>query len=328
MARAGNAGAWNILSNFLIIILCSLPGLILEFAVTSPSVPFQRGIYCNDENLRYPFSKNTISTSLAVVLSLGIPFIGMVIVEWLLFRRYKALGELARDVPMYRGTKVLCLKVHSFIVAFASAYVPFLFACGINLSVTNALKFMVGRLRPHFLTICQPNLTALHCTDEYGYQAYVQGITCDPKAEVDTLLDARLSFPSGHASGTACAFIYFAIYLQFRMVWKGPYLLRPFIQVLGITGAVLIAASRVSDYKHFWSDVFFGFFLGTITGVLVAYFVSNLYFFEIPSYIDNSPSTKEFNTSPSDTDLSTIVAMPNYQSTDATEFYGKKATNI
>ncbi|XP_022101951.1 phospholipid phosphatase 2-like [Acanthaster planci] len=328
MARVSNAPAWSILANFLIVVVCSLPGILLEFAVKSPSAPFQRGLFCNDESLRYPFKQSTISNSLAVLLCLGVPLIGMLIVEWLLFRRYKALGELARNVPMYHGIKILSLKVHSYVVSIFSTYIPFLFAATVTLSLTNCLKYVIGRLRPHFLTVCQPNLTALPCLDADGYQTYMQDIQCNPRADPYYLLDARLSFPSGHASGAACGFVYFAIYLQLRMVWKGPYLLRPFIQVLGIAGAVMIAASRVSDYKHFWSDVLFGFFLGTVIAVLMALFVSDLYFFDTPSTIEDIPSTKEFNTSPSDTDLSTIITMPNYQSTGSAVTSVKRPINI
>ena len=59
-----------------------------------------------------------------------------------------------------------------------------------------------------------------------------------------------------------------------------------------------------------------------------AFFVSDLYFFDQPSAIQDGPSSKEFNTSPSDTDLSTIIAMPNYQSRGSDELGAKRPTNI
>ncbi|KAK1135489.1 hypothetical protein K0M31_000080 [Melipona bicolor] len=87
----------------------------------------------------------------------------------------------------------------------------------------------------------------------------------------------RLSFPSGHSSFSAYTMIYLALYLQLRMTWKGSKLLKHFLQLLCLLMAWFTALSRVSDYKHHWSDVLAGSTLGTIVALVVANFVANLF---------------------------------------------------
>jgi phosphatidate phosphatase len=53
------------------------------------------------------------------------------------------------------------------------------------------------------------------------------------------------------------------------MRWRGSRLLRHFLQVVVLYAAIFISASRVSDYKHHWSDVLGGAVLGTVVAVMV-----------------------------------------------------------
>ena len=53
------------------------------------------------------------------------------------------------------------------------------------------------------------------------------------------------------------------------MTWRGSKLLRPFLQFLFIMIAWYTALSRVSDYKHHWSDVLAGTVIGSLTAVVV-----------------------------------------------------------
>ena len=53
------------------------------------------------------------------------------------------------------------------------------------------------------------------------------------------------------------------------MRWRGSRLLRHFLQVIVLYAALYISASRVSDYKHHWSDVLGGAILGTSVALLV-----------------------------------------------------------
>jgi phosphatidate phosphatase len=89
--------------------------------------------------------------------------------------------------------------------------------------------------------------------------------------------EMRLSFPSGHSSFSMYSMLYFAIYLQKRMDWDGSKLLKHTLQFLAIAAAVFVAMTRISDYKHHWSDVLSGLIIGTIVACVTARVFSTLF---------------------------------------------------
>jgi diacylglycerol diphosphate phosphatase/phosphatidate phosphatase len=123
--------------------------------------------------------------------------------------------------------------------------------------ITNIIKNSGGRLRPDFLARCQWNGT--DCTG-------------DPKV----IKDGRKSFPSGHASMSAAGLAYLAFYFGGKMMmfdghgryWKVAIFFVPML------GAILVALSRVSDYRHHPTDVLAGWLLG----LFFAYFTYRQYY--------------------------------------------------
>lgn len=61
----------------------------------------------------------------------------------------------------------------------------------------------------------------------------------------------------------------FQLYLQARLRADWARLLRPTIQFFLIAATVFTGLSRVSDYKHHWSDVLTGLLQGALMAVLV-----------------------------------------------------------
>ena len=74
--------------------------------------------------------------------------------------------------------KLCCLVVNPRIAKFIEVFLVFLFGAAIEQSVSLTTKTMVGRLRPHFLDVCQPNYTTFNCTDEHGRPRYVTENVC------------------------------------------------------------------------------------------------------------------------------------------------------
>lgn len=60
------------------------------------------------------------------------------------------------------------------------------------------------------------------------------------------------------------------------MTWHGSKLLRHFLQFALIMIAWYTALSRVSDYKHHWSDVLAGSAIGSLVAVVVVSFDTNM----------------------------------------------------
>lgn len=53
------------------------------------------------------------------------------------------------------------------------------------------------------------------------------------------------------------------------MTWKGSKLIKHFLQFAMISLTWFTSLSRISDYKHHWSDVLAGATLGVICAILV-----------------------------------------------------------
>ncbi|KAI4481274.1 hypothetical protein M0802_007777 [Mischocyttarus mexicanus] len=141
--------------------------------------------------------------------------------------------------------------------------------------VTDIAKYTIGRLRPHFLMLCVPDV---NCSLPENQFRYIQNFSCTaPGISPKLLKEMRLSFPSGHSSFSAYTMIYLAIYLQIRITWKGSKLLKHVLQLICICMAWFTAMSRISNYKHHWSDVLAGSSIGTVIALVMAFCISDLF---------------------------------------------------
>ncbi|OAD58445.1 Putative phosphatidate phosphatase [Eufriesea mexicana] len=61
------------------------------------------------------------------------------------------------------------------------------------------------------------------------------------------------------------------------MTWQDNKLLKHLLQLACLIMAWFTALSRVSDYKHHWSDVLAGATLGTIIALVVANCMANMF---------------------------------------------------
>ncbi|XP_035827911.1 phospholipid phosphatase 1 [Aplysia californica] len=236
--------------------------------------PVQSGFWCRDESVRYPYKPDTVNTSLLLVMSFGGPFLVMTVTETI---RAALKTRLPRR---FRGE----------LLSLAKAYGAFLFGVAANCILTDTLKFSIGRPRPHFIDLCKPNFDKINCTsDDLGLDRFVLDYECT-NTEVDhrLLREAKLSFPSGHASLSMFSALFTIFYLQLRMEIKFSHLLRPTLQLCLIILAVLCCVTRIIDHKHFPSDVVAGACLGTVVAWLSFYKIAHKL---IPTIVpDKQPS--------------------------------------
>jgi phosphatidate phosphatase len=127
-----------------------------------------------------------------------------------------------------------------------------LFGAACSQLTTDIGKYTIGRLRPHFLSVCQPILPdGTNCTNPANFHKYIIDFTCgNENASKRKLKEMRLSFPSGHSSFSMYTMVFAALYIHCRMELKGSKLFKHFLQFAFISMAWYTALSRVSDYKH------------------------------------------------------------------------------
>ena len=71
-------------------------------------------------------------------------------------------------------------------------------------------------MRPYFLAVCKPNITAKDCLNEFGTQKFVENYVCKEKND-HILKEAVKSFFSGHAAFSFYGATFIILYLQSRL---------------------------------------------------------------------------------------------------------------
>lgn len=236
------------LNSILLLTLFSL-GLFLN-----SNKPFERGFFCEDESIKYPFKKSdTVSPGDLALISLLLPLLTIVSSEFILY---------------LLKTKKLPFRDIEFAFQTFSILSDWFLATCITFILTDFIKNMVGRLRPMFMDACRPDVD---CKSQLPGQ-YFTDFNCKRDTKDSwPLKELRRSFPSGHASESMVAMAYIAIYLHKRFVKED--FIRYFVivlQLLYLMIAVFTGLSRIQDYRHHWSDVLAGFALGGSVALVTA----------------------------------------------------------
>ncbi|XP_019744968.1 phospholipid phosphatase 1-like isoform X2 [Hippocampus comes] len=244
---------------FLLDITCLILVGLPFFILTPQHNPFKRGFFCDDESIRYPLKEDTISYQLLggvmIPFTLSAIICGECLSVYLSHIKKKTLGRM-------------------YAACVYKAVGCYLFGAAASQSLTDVAKYSVGRLRPHFLAVCKPRWDRINC--KAG--GYVENFTCTgDKFLVD---EARLSFYSGHSSFSMYCMLFLVLYIQARLKAKWVRLLRPTVQFFLLATAVYVGLSRVSDYKHHWTDVLAGLLQGGAVASFTVFCVSN--FFQQP----------------------------------------------
>lgn len=144
----------------------------------------------------------------------------------------------------------------------------FLLGISLTLCLTEICKRWIGRLRPHFIAVCQPDLSQLNCTTEtltgVYFNAIYTGDTFCTNTNTAAVKEARFSFPSGHSSYSSYCMMFLIIYIENRLLLLRFRYLKPLIQTTAFIAALVTCLSRVSDNQHRASDVWAGAILGII----------------------------------------------------------------
>ncbi|KAL5323217.1 hypothetical protein ACEPPN_007750 [Leptodophora sp. 'Broadleaf-Isolate-01'] len=129
------------------------------------------------------------------------------------------------------------------------------------------LKWLIGGLRPHFLTVCKPNIPAITAQETgNGLRQimYDRKICTGDESEIDDSLE---SFPSGHSTAAFAGFVFLYLYLNAKLkVWSNyhPAMWKLIATYAPILGATLIAGALTIDEYHNWYDCVAGAIIGTV----------------------------------------------------------------
>ena len=252
---------------------------ILLICIHDLATPFHRGFQCNDESIRYPYKESTVSSGICYSFGSGINVLLILALEYIVLinndpgnNSNSSSTQANRDEPRPFQARIYIRNVYCRLLVW-------LFGSIASELLTDISKFTIGRLRPHFIDICRPEIITeagrlpLHayCANTKDPFKYLTNYICT--GPEDKQRDARLSFLSGHSSYSAFSAVYAVIYIQTQLDVTKLGLMKSAFQVLIISAAYYTGLSRVSDYKHHWQDVLAGLTLGTVVATSVARYV-------------------------------------------------------
>ncbi|XP_060088704.1 phospholipid phosphatase 2 [Heteronotia binoei] len=240
----------------LCLLLASLPFAILSLV----NSPYKRGFYCDDNSIRYPYKADTITHGLMA----GVTITSTTFIV--------SLGEA---YLVYRKRLYSKSEFNNYVAALYKVLGTFLFGAAVSQSLTDLAKYMIGRLRPNFLAVCNPIWSKINCSEYVHLEAVCQG-------NIKNITESRLSFYSGHSSFGMYCMMFLALYVQARLVGRWARLVRPTVQFFLISFAIYVGCTRVSDYKHHWSDVLVGLLQGAFIAILVVRYVSDFFKQRLP----------------------------------------------
>ena len=148
--------------------------------------------------------------------------------------------------------------------------------------ITDVSKYSLGRLRPYFLAVCNPNLeevcyqiedSYIEVEDsDYSYteihhpKYVIENNTCT--GNDDLMKEARLSFVSGHSS---VSFYIAAFLIIFMKEYINLWFVRTLLQLAHFILAFWISITRINDYMHHPEDVIMGSIIGIACACIIMF---------------------------------------------------------
>ncbi|KAI5295892.1 hypothetical protein KEM52_006578 [Ascosphaera acerosa] len=222
-----------------ICLACTMAGWVL---VQLFATPMHRMFRLDDITIQFPFAEDErVPTYMSIVYAGVIPF--AIIMVW-------------------------CATLRQSSHFTHVALLGFLTTVWLTSLVTDIMKNAFGRPRPDLISRCQPELgTPMH--------EWVTWRVCTQKSN-HKLQEGWRSFPSGHSSfaWAGCGYLAFFLASQTHAFNSRGTITSICLAVSPFFASLIIACSRVADYRHDIYDVS----AGTILGLCIAYLTFRHYF--------------------------------------------------
>uniref|UniRef100_A0A8C0XCP1 Phosphatidic acid phosphatase type 2/haloperoxidase domain-containing protein n=2 Tax=Castor canadensis TaxID=51338 RepID=A0A8C0XCP1_CASCN len=158
--------------------LCSWTASLPFAILTLVNTPYKRGFYCGDDSIRYPYRPDTITHGLMA---------GVTITATVL------LVSAGEAYLVYTDRLYSRSDFNNYVAAVYKVLGTFIFGAAVSQSLTDLAKYMIGRLRPNFLAVCDPDWSRVNCSVYVQLDKVCRGSTAN-------VTEARLLFYSGHSS--------------------------------------------------------------------------------------------------------------------------------
>uniref|UniRef100_A0A3Q2WI03 Lipid phosphate phosphatase-related protein type 5-like n=1 Tax=Haplochromis burtoni TaxID=8153 RepID=A0A3Q2WI03_HAPBU len=248
---------------FQVVILAATVMLVYYCEFTDTFSPAEQGFICRDPTLTKPDPGPEQNSRMPPIILYsvvsGLPVV-LVIVIFLFYynsnnfyeqEKVVVVGDCCYVNPMVRRT-----------VRFLGVFVFGLFTTDIFVSTG---QMVTGSLAPYFLSVCQPNYTALGCQDTAFFVSQSDGCTGDP----DDIIRARKTFPCKEAALSVYLAVYLAMYIMSCVGSAVGRLAGPFVSLSLVSLALLTGINRVAEYRNHWSDVIAGQGIGAAVAVFL-----------------------------------------------------------
>ncbi|KKK25505.1 hypothetical protein ARAM_002064 [Aspergillus rambellii] len=256
----GVSGAWSraFQRSYLLIDSAALVFIVGGWILIQLFVnPFHRMFSLDNKAIQYPFATvERVSVLWSIIYAGVIPF--AVLVAW---------AAVFRPNPQ---------KVQVTILGFLTALM-------LTSLVTDIIKNAVGRPRPDLISRCMPRKGTPEST------LVLWTVCTQPSQHI--LQEGWRSFPSGHSSFSFSGLGYLSLFLSGQMHVFRPRtdLFRCLLALIPVLCALMIAISRLDDYRHDVYDVT----VGSILGSLVAFFCYRRYYPPLRSFRCDIPYGKD-----------------------------------
>ncbi|TFK25294.1 prenyl diphosphate phosphatase [Coprinopsis marcescibilis] len=241
-------GSWLRLHGFDILTMAAMGAVALGLHFAGPAAsrrPF--GVFNLDGSIMHPDLGYPLRDSI-------IPLYGAVLISFFVPWLFIALFQIKRKSVDDWFTTTLGL-LRSLITAAV---------------IQTFIKWLIGGLRPHFYSVCQPRVGSGGELGGTGFQGgFFDRSICT--GNNDMIDEAMQSFPSGHATASWAGLFFLALYFNAQLkvtaahnpaYWKMIMFFAPLL------GAFLISASKIIDRHHHWYDLVVGGLIGISTALI------------------------------------------------------------
>jgi phosphatidate phosphatase len=249
--------------------------------------PYERGFYCNDDTLRYPYKADTVPLWVAGFYGSTSALFVIVCVELYLSRTccHEDDDQYAKTPKLYHEN-------------IAHGILTYTLGAMATMLIAEVGKHTTGRLRPHFIMVCKPKWELIKCYDDIvdannqtvkiaNYIPFSFDL-CNGDSQL--IREARLSFPSGHSSFSVYSMIFIVIYLEARITSASMHFVKASLQLICVIASWHTCMSRISDHKHHPTDVIAGALIGFTLAVFTT-FVTGKFFWSCGN--DDSPEDEQ-----------------------------------